>query len=73
MSDSGHNEILKVSRNLSNVLSVLGSFARQSFDEVPWLDLRKNGLRFNGSVIVAYAIDRFMAGFAKPVLTSGRV
>ncbi len=71
MSDAGHNEILKVSSNLSDILSFLRSLARQSFNEVPWLDLGKDGLRFECGVVVAYAIDCFVASIAKPAAELG--
>ena len=71
MGDAGHNEILKVSGNLSAILSFLRSLMRQSFDKVPWLDLGKNGLRFVCGVVVAYAIDCFVASFAKPAGSVG--
>ena len=73
MGDAGHNEILKVSGNLSDILSFLRSLMRQSFDKVPWLDLGKNRLRFVCGVVVAYAIDCFVASIAKSAFTSGRI
>ncbi len=73
MSDARHDEILKVGSNISDILSFFRSLARQSFDEVPWLDLGKNGLRFECGIVVAYAIDCFVASLAKPAFTSGRI